>query len=66
MVNDISTNVAAEIEDKGSWSEEYGKVYDDRAETVDGFSSLIKDKGSRFVPDQEILEIYEAQRKNYH
>lgn len=61
MINDISENAAAGIEDEESWSEEYGKVYSDRAEIADGFQSLIDDVGSRFVPDKDSMEIYEKQ-----
>jgi len=61
MINDISENAAAVIEDEESWSEEYGKVYADRAEIADGFQSLIDDVGSRFVPDKDSMEIYEKQ-----
>ena len=60
MINDISGNACADIEDQASWSAEYGKVYPDRADIVDGFRSLIDDVGSRFIPDKEIIEIYEG------
>ena len=58
MINEISGNACADIEDQASWSEEYGKVYPDRADIVDGFRSLIDDVGSRFVPDKEIADMY--------
>ena len=58
MVNDISGNVSAEIGDEESWSEEYGSSYGDREEIADGFRSLIEDMGSRFVPDEEMMELY--------
>jgi hypothetical protein len=58
MVNDISGNVAAGIEDEDSWTEEYGTKYPDRTELVDGFRSLIEGVGSRFVPDASMMEIY--------
>ena len=59
MVNDISGNVAAGIEDEDSWTEEYGAKYSDRTELVDGFRSLIEGVGSRFVPDASMMEVYE-------
>lgn len=59
MVNDISENVAADIEDEGSWTKEYGTKYSDRSELLDGFRSLIEDVGSRFVPDASMMEVYE-------
>ena len=59
MVNDISGNAAAEIEDEESWQEAYGKVYADRAEAADGFRSLIENCGSRFTPDGSMVELYE-------
>ena len=61
MVNDISGNAAADLEDEESWSPEYGKVYSERTEIADGFRSLIDDVGSRFVPDRSAMEIYERQ-----
>ena len=62
MINDIYGNVVADLADEESWSAEYGKVYSERAETADGFRSLIEDVGSRFVPGKNIMEIYERQR----
>lgn len=62
MVNDIGENVAAGIEDEDSWAEEYGAMYSDRAELVDGFRSLVEDVGSRFVPDASMMEVYERVR----
>ena len=59
MVNDISGNVAAGIEDEDSWTEEYGAKYSDRTELVDGFRSLIEGVGSRYVPDASLMEVYE-------
>ena len=58
MINEISGNACADIEDQASWSEEYGEIYPDRADIVDGFRSLIDDVGSRFVPDKEIADMY--------
>ena len=52
MINEITGNVAAGIEDEDSWSPEYGKIYSDRAEAVDGFRSLIEEIGSRFLPEK--------------
>ena len=52
MINEITGNVAAGIEDEDSWSPEYGKIYFDRAEAVDGFRSLIEEIGSRFLPEK--------------
>ena len=63
QVNEISGNAAAEIENEESWTEEYGAVYSDRSETVDGFRPLIKDTGSAFVPDEEQMKIYKAQKR---
>ena len=62
MVNDISGNAAAEIEDEESWDEEYGTYYSDRAKIVSGFRSLIEDTGSRFVPDDNMMELYMDER----
>ena len=59
MVNDIYGNAAAGLEDEESWSLQYGKVYPERMEIADGFRSLIEDVGSRFVPGENIMEIYE-------
>ncbi len=58
MTNDISANVSAKIGDKESWSEEYGASYADREEIADEFRSLIEDMGSRFVPDEGMMELY--------
>ena len=58
MVNDISGNVAAGIEDEDSWTEEYGTTHSDRTELVDGFRSLVEGVGSRFVPDASMMEVY--------
>ena len=57
--NDISGNVCAEIEDDESWDEEYGMLYEDQSEVADGFRSLIDDIGSRFIPDEVMMEIYD-------
>ena len=62
MVNDISGNAAAEIEDEENWDEEYGAYYSDRAKIVSGFRSLIEDTGSRFVPDADMMELYMDER----
>ena len=61
MVNEISGNIMAEVEDEESWDEAYGQVYADRAEVADGFCSLIGDCGSRFVPDEDMMELYEKE-----
>jgi hypothetical protein len=58
MVNDISGNAAADFEDEDSWTDEYGKLYADRKEAADEFRSLIDDVGSRFVPDEDMMELY--------
>ena len=58
MKNEISGNLAAEFEDEDSWDSEFGTYYDDRQEIADGFRSLTDDAGSRFVPDEEMMEIY--------
>ena len=63
MTNDISGNVWAEIGDEESWKAEYGEICSDRLEAADGFYSLIPDIGSRFVPDENMMEIYKAQMK---
>ena len=60
MVNDIRENACAEIEDEESWSSEYGKMYADRSEISEGFRSLDENVGSRFIPDEHALEIYES------
>ena len=62
LVNEISGNAAAEIANEESWAEEYGTFYSDRSEAADGFRSLIEDTGSRFVPDEEQIRIYKAQK----
>lgn len=58
MKNEISGNLAAEFEDEDSWDSEFGTYYDDRQEIADGLRSLKDDIGSRFVPDEEMMEIY--------
>ena len=59
MVNDISGNAAAGVEDEESWDPGYGEMYPDRDEVADGFRSLVEGVGSEFVPDQEMVELYE-------
>ena len=59
MVNDISGNAAAGVEDEESWDPGYGEMYSDRDEVADGFRSLVEGIGSEFVPDQEMVELYE-------
>ena len=61
MVNDISGNACCEIEDEDSWSDEYGTMYEDREDVLDGFRSLVDGVGSSFVPDEKALELYLAQ-----
>ena len=61
MINDISGNAAAELEDEESWSLKYGTVCSDRKEIADGFRSLLDDIGSGFVPDSNSMKIYERQ-----
>ena len=63
MVNDISGNACCEIEDEQSWTDEFGTTYQDRAMVADGFQSLVDDIGSRFVPDEELMELYRAQAR---
>ena len=63
MVNDISGNAFCGIEDEESWTAEYGKMYQDRGELIDGFHSLLDDIGSGFVPDEELMELYNSQKK---
>ena len=58
MVNDISGNVFCEIGDEESWMAGYGTMYQDRTDILDGFRSLIDDIGSDFVPDGEMMKIY--------
>ena len=58
MVNDIRGNVSAEIGDEESWREEYGASYEDREEIADGFHSRVEEIGSRFVPDEDMMELY--------
>ena len=55
MINEISGNACAGIEDEESWSEQYGQVYPDRADIADGFRSLIDDVGSSFIPDEDMI-----------
>lgn len=62
QVNEISRNAAAEIINEESWTEEYGTSYSDRSEAADGFRPLIENTGSRFVPDEEQMKIYKAQK----
>lgn len=62
MVNDIRGNAFCEIEDEESWEAGYGKMYKDRSEIMDGFRSLIDGVGSGFVPDDELMELYRAQK----
>ena len=62
LINEISGNAAAEITNEGSWTEEYGTYYSDRSEAADGFRSLVEDTGSRFVPDEEQMKVYKAQK----
>ncbi len=60
MINDISGNVCAEIGDEESWKAEYGKVYSDRTEIIEGFHSLLNDIGSRFTPGKDMIEVYKT------
>ena len=62
LVNEISGNAAAGIINENTWTEEYGTIYADRSEAADGFRSLIEGTGSRFVPDEEQIKIYKAQK----
>jgi hypothetical protein len=62
MDNDISGNVAAEIEDEDSWADEFGELYSDRGEIAEGFKSLVEDVGSRFIPDEGMLELYQENK----
>ena len=63
MINDISGNVFCGIEDEESWTVEYGKMYENRAEVIEGFRSLIDGIGSGFVPDGDLMELYHAQKR---
>ena len=58
MVNDISGNVLADIDDEEN-PEAYGKVFKDREEAAEGFRSLIDNCGSRFIPDSSMMKLYE-------
>ena len=62
MINDISGNAFCGIEDEESWTAEYGKMYEDRKEVIEGFRSLIDGTGSGFVPDGDLMELYDAQK----
>ena len=62
MENEIRGNVCTEIEDAGSLKEEYGEVFTDRAQAAKGFRSLIRGAGSRFIPDENMMEIYKNER----
>ncbi len=59
MVNEIAGNAAAGLEDPESWSAEYGEVFGSRSEIADGFRSLQDNIGSRFLPDDDMIELYE-------
>ena len=50
-------------QEEESWTAEYGKLYQDRAEVSEGFRSLILNVGSGFVPDGELMELYLDQKK---
>ncbi len=63
MINDISGNAAAGVEDPDSWAEGYGPVYPDTADIADGFRSLADGCGSGFVPDAEYAGIYNGYGK---
>lgn len=62
MINDIRGNAFCEIEDEESWVVDYGKMYEDRTEVIEGFRSLIDGTGSGFVPDEGLMELYNAQK----
>ena len=54
-------HVAADGSDEaGSGTQE--AYYSDRAKIVSGFRSLIEDAGSRFVPDDTLMELYMDER----
>ena len=55
-------NAFCGIEDEESWTVEYGKMYENRTEVIEGFRSLIDGIGSGFVPDGDLMELYKAQR----
>ena len=61
MINDISGNVFCGIENEESWTVEYGKMYENRTEVIEGFRSLIDGTGSIFVPDGDLMELYNEQ-----
>ena len=63
MINDISGNAFCGIEDEESWTVEYGKMYENRTEVIEGFRSLIDGTGSGFVPDGDLMELYNAQKR---
>ena len=61
--DNIIYNISAEgneayFEDGDSWTDEYGKLYADREEAAEEFRFLIDDVGSRFVPDEDMMELY--------
>ena len=62
MINDISGNVFCGIENEESWTVEYGKMYENRTEVIEGFRSLIDGTGSSFVPDGDLMELYNEQK----
>ncbi len=62
MTNDISGNAFCEIEDEESWVVDYGKMYEIRTEVIEGFRSLIDGTGSGFVPDEGLMELYNAKK----
>ena len=61
MINDISGNAFSNIEDEESWIAGYGTMYQDRMEISDGFRSLIDGVGSGFVPDGELMELFNVE-----
>ncbi len=50
-------------QEEESWTEEYGKLYQDRVEVSEGSRSQFPDVGSGFVPDGELMELYLDQKK---
>ena len=56
--NKFSNNIGAAATNKGSFDSSYGKYYTDRSKVLDGLKSKIEGYGSRYIPSDEILAIY--------
>ena len=63
LINEISGNAFCGIEDIDSRTLEYGKMYENRTEVIEGFRSLLDGTGSGFVPDEDLMKLYHAQKR---